>query len=358
MNQDDLREYVETVQPILEEHPQMGETATREAVIRKFLTLLGWDGIPKPTYPEYPVPIRGQSYHVDYALIPDEEPLAFIEVKACSTTIVDDHREQLRDYMKQANVEQGLLTNGKEYEFFVLYNVDPGTEVDCVGRVRLEELPNSLPVVSAFTKTKIQQGESTTDLERLRRLRRVRTQLQTDKNALAEDIVEVFEDHELESLSSQVETEAKNLVDQLISTISEELSTVEDSDTDAVTSPTPPVEEEGQYAIQLRNQDGELRNRVAASNQTDAMAKAVNHLIEHHDLISQIEPLPFTPGRKKALINTQPTYPDGEEEMRTYREVGGGKYYLDTHASKVQKKRDLQRLADQCGVEIDTEGEW
>lgn len=358
MNRDDLREYVETVQPILEEHPQMGETATREAVIRKFLALLGWKGVPKPTYPEYPVPIRGQTYHVDYALIPGEEPLAFIEVKACATTIVDDHREQLRDYMKQANGEQGLLTNGKEYEFFVLYNVDPGTEVDCLDRVSLEDLPNSLPVVSAFTKTRIQRGESTTDLERLRRLRQVRTNLQADKNNIAEEIVEVFEDHGLESLSSQVETEAKNLVDQLITTVGEELSTVEDSDIGAATPPAPHVEEDGQYAIQLRSKNGELLNQVAAPNQTDAMARAVNYLIEHHDLISQIEPLPFTPGRKKALINTQPTYPDGEQEMRTYRELSGGEYYLDTHASKEGKKRGLQQLADRCGIEIDTEGEW
>jgi hypothetical protein len=88
------------------------------------------------------------------------------------------------------------------------------------------------------------------------------------------------------------------------------------------------------------------------------MAKAVDYLVNQHDLISQIEPLPYVPGRKKALINTQPTYPDGEQEMRQPWELNGGKYYLDTHAGKEQKKRDLQRLADQCGLEIDTEGGW
>lgn len=58
-------------------------------------------------------------------------------------------------------------------------------------------------------------------------------------------------------------------------------------------------------------------------------AGAVNYLIENHDLISEIEPLPYIPGREKAIINDSPTSPHDAEAMRAHRELVNG-YYLDT----------------------------
>ena len=87
------------------------------------------------------------------------------------------------------------------------------------------------------------------------------------------------------------------------------------------------------------------------------MAKTVDYLIENHDLISALEPLPYVPGRKNALINDEPIHPDDKGEMRTYRELANG-YYLYTSLNKRAKKRHIERLANKCGLVVKFDGGW
>jgi hypothetical protein len=78
----------------------------------------------------------------------------------------------------------------------------------------------------------------------------------------------------------------------------------------------------------------------------------VDHLIQAHDLISTVGPLPYIPGKKRAIVNDEPTY-DGSE-MALPREVGQG-YYLETNLSWDQKKREVKRMANACGLDITVE---
>jgi len=87
------------------------------------------------------------------------------------------------------------------------------------------------------------------------------------------------------------------------------------------------------------------------------MAEAVSELVENHNLISKIEPLPYIPGREKAIINSQPTSPHDEEAMRNFRELPGG-YYLDTHMSGTRKKSYLQKFAEKCQLAVEFDEEW
>jgi hypothetical protein len=86
------------------------------------------------------------------------------------------------------------------------------------------------------------------------------------------------------------------------------------------------------------------------------MADTVEYLIDNHDLISAIEPLPYIPGRTKIVLNDRPTYPDEEKDMRLPRELNGG-YYLETHNSKEGKRREFRRLVELCGLEIEFEAD-
>jgi hypothetical protein len=47
------------------------------------------------------------------------------------------------------------------------------------------------------------------------------------------------------------------------------------------------------------------------------MAEAVSYLIENHDLILEIEPFPYIPGRGRAMINDGifPRRTRGDEEL-------------------------------------------
>jgi hypothetical protein len=79
------------------------------------------------------------------------------------------------------------------------------------------------------------------------------------------------------------------------------------------------------------------------------MAEAVGYLIDKHYLLSRIS-LPYVPGNKKAILNTEPYHPDGSK-MTGFREVLGD-YYLDTHMNKRGKEKELSRLAWKCGLEV------
>lgn len=53
----------------------------------------------------------------------------------------------------------------------------------------------------------------------------------------------------------------------------------------------------GEYVIKITNGDAGITT-FADDNQSDVMADAVNYLIESHDLISEIGPIPLSPARE------------------------------------------------------------
>jgi hypothetical protein len=124
----------------------------------------------------------------------------------------------------------------------------------------------------------------------------------------------------------------------------------ENTDQDDFTTAT------GEYVIRLQNETATLAT-FSDTNQSNVMAEATNYLIENHDLISELEPLPYVPGNKNAMINNKPVHPDGEREMRTYRELADG-YYLFTSLNKSAKKRHVQWFADKCRLSVTFDGEW
>ena len=121
MNGDEVRDYVEQSDAVLEASPQMDEANTKAAILRDFLDLLDWQ-IPQNTQLEYSVEAFGQTYKVDYALILDGTPVAFLEAKGADTALTADHDEQLSSYMMNKNVNYGILTNGKQYSQTVYNN--------------------------------------------------------------------------------------------------------------------------------------------------------------------------------------------------------------------------------------------
>jgi hypothetical protein len=85
------------------------------------------------------------------------------------------------------------------------------------------------------------------------------------------------------------------------------------------------------------------------SVQSDLIASIVDHLIQNHDLIPVIQPLPYIPAEKRAIIHDKPTY--NGTKMAQSRELEEG-YYLEVNLSWDQKQREIERLADACGLEV------
>jgi len=200
----------------------MDEANTKAAVLRNFLELLDWQ-IPQNTQLEYSVKAFGQTYKVDYSLILDGTPVAFLEAKGADTALTDDHEEQLSSYMMNKNVTYGILTNGKEYRFFQRRVDASNVDVQKVGNVALEDLPNRLAVLKAYEKDAIESGESGKILGRINEFREARQTLETDKDALAVELSNTLADTVSDSISSLAETQAKEMIDRLVEDIDSEI---------------------------------------------------------------------------------------------------------------------------------------
>ena len=222
MNRDAVREYVEQSDAVLAASPQMDEANTKAAILRDFLDLLDWQ-IPQNTQLEYSVEAFGQTYKVDYALILDGTPVAFLEAKGADTALTADHDEQLSSYMMNKNVNYGILTNGKQYRFFQRRVDASKVNVQQVGDVTLEDLPNRLAVVKAFKKDAIESGESGKILGRINELREARRTLEAEKDDLAVELSNVLTDEVSDAISSLAETQAKEMIDRLVANIESEI---------------------------------------------------------------------------------------------------------------------------------------
>jgi predicted type IV restriction endonuclease len=234
MDRDAVREYVEQSDAVLESSPQMDEANTKAAVLRDFLKLLGWQ-IPQNTQLEYSVEAFGQTYKVDYALILDGTPVAFLEAKGADTSLIDDHEEHLSSYMTNKNVTYGILTNGKQYRFFQRRVDASNVDVQKVGDVDLEDLPNRLAVLRAFEKDAIESGESGKILGRINELREARQTLESEKDDLAVELSNTLADEVSDSISSHAETQMKEMIDRLIADIESEINTDNGGGTDTPT---------------------------------------------------------------------------------------------------------------------------
>ena len=173
MDREAVREYVERAQSVIDTSPQMDEANTKAAILRNFLELLGWE-IPTNTQLEYSVKAFGQTYKVDYALVLDGVPVAFLEAKGVDTSLTVDHDEQLSSYMTNENVTYGILTNGTQYRFFQRRVDASNVDVQKAADVKLEALRSRVSILNAYEADTIQSGESGTILRRINELREQR----------------------------------------------------------------------------------------------------------------------------------------------------------------------------------------
>lgn len=238
MDKDAVKEYVERSQSTIESSPQMGEATTKAAVLRNFLDLLNWQ-IPSNTELEYSVKAFGRTFKVDYALVLEGAPVAFLEAKGVDTPLTDDHREQIQEYMKSEDVNLGILTNGEQYVFFRRQVIDTKVRVNTLAEMRLDDLPERVTILQAFTKNAIQNDESEKILNRIRELRDARTTLEDSKESLASDVASLMTETVSETISSQAESQAKEMIDRLIGDIAGEINS-ETAATPSTTATTTP----------------------------------------------------------------------------------------------------------------------
>lgn len=359
MDRGAVEDYVARSESVFEASPQMDEANTKAAVLSDFLDLLGWE-VPTNTQLEYPVEVFGKTYNVDYALILEGTPVAFFESKGVDTPLKSDHEGQLSDYMKNQDVNYGILSNGKEYRFYQRRVTEENVTVRRIIDVKLESLPKWTSVLNEYTKPAIEDGGSG-ELERINELRDARRSLAGDKDELATEIANLLNNRVSETISSIVEPQTKELIDRIVENIDAEISTdattgeggaeiIDEGDSERATGPAG----EEEYTVRFYANESES-STFSADVQGDVLVKSVSFLVSNRNLISKIEPLPYIPGRTRAIIHDSAEY-DGHT-MKLPKDLDGG-YVLEANLSADQKKREIRRLADQCGLSVSFSGDW
>lgn len=352
--------YVEDARSTIKAAPQMDEANTKAAILQSFLTLLDWE-IPKNTQLEYSVEAFGQTYKVDYALVLEGTPVAFLEAKGVDTALNDDHEKQLSSYMSNKNVNYGILTNAEEYRFFQRRVAGSDVSVRCVGTADLDTLENRSTLLEAYTKADVESGEGKEKLERINQLREAQNKLETRKDSLAEDLVNVLTEGVSGSIASLAESQSKELIDRLIADIEREIASgnSEYRNPGKTNTPQDPHDNSNDspisgYWIKLLNGD-DLLAEFHEDQQARAFVEAVNYLAMEYSLISKIDEFPYIPGRTRPILHEE-TSSDGVEMVQP-REITGG-YYVETNLSSVQKRRELDRLIAHYDFTVKFDGDW
>ncbi len=106
------------------------------------------------------------------------------------------------------------------------------------------------------------------------------------------------------------------------------------------------------YVVQFVEDEGhsfEIRGDL----QSKTMVDAANYLITNHDLMERIE-IPWVPGRSKAVINDRDEW---EGAVVAYQPLEDG-YYIDTNVNSAGKQREIKRMAQICGIDVNFKGDW
>jgi hypothetical protein len=365
MDREDIDEYVERCQQLIESSPQMDEENTKVKLIQPFLELLGWDLYSTEVALEYTIPMASGSTHVDYALLVGESPVVFVEAKPVRSTLTDDEVRQLRSYMRQElDVDWGILTNGKSFEVLTKNRHDNGAEEVSVVQFNLDDLSENPEVLELLTKESIRSGKAGDIAEQVAQTNRAIRTLQENEESVTVSVTEAVES-EVGELTIDLEEQSREFVQNLVSVlreqrhfISEEVPTdCNDSSGTSESEQAATVELQG-YIIRFSDgKDIPENNGEIHTKQKQNMGEAVDFLIEEHDLIDEIEIPHFPPkARKNCSINTEPVHPNGEEMRLPYELTNG--MYLHTSLNTRGKKSRIRNLAEYVELSVEFLGEW
>ena len=145
------------------------EAATKQFIVLPILTALGWDYANIDTLEVWPEFRVGNSNKVDYALQAEGKPLIFVECKRWNASIeLAEPQDQIARYIFQEGVDIGIITNGKEWDFYFAYK----THVPWKNRKFCSiEVNNQQEAIANFqkylSKSRVIDGSAKTEAEKI-----------------------------------------------------------------------------------------------------------------------------------------------------------------------------------------------
>lgn len=149
------------------------------------------------------------SRSVDYALVHDDQPLAFVMTQGYSEDIPES--SGIADLFRDEGFSWGLLTNGKRHEF---YTVVDG-EVEQLETLRTDDLLNNYEFLTYMTVDSLVSGRTERERARYERVVRDREIIRSSAQRLASDLTDSVSSVDESVIRSETERLTENLEKEL-----------------------------------------------------------------------------------------------------------------------------------------------
>ncbi|PSP87778.1 hypothetical protein BRC90_10075 [Halobacteriales archaeon QS_4_69_34] len=200
MDSSDVQAYVERSRVQLEADPQMSEQNTKTKLIDPLIRLLGWDLYSSEVELEYSLQIGTRNPRVDYALLLNNTPEVFIEVKSSGVRIKNKHLNQSGSYMRQEGVRWGLLTNGRRFQVLRSYNDGGKPGENLLADIKLEDVYDEWQLLSCISKSQIQSGEADERADGILKRKTAIEDLKSNKEEIVGAVVETVTSNIVDTL--------------------------------------------------------------------------------------------------------------------------------------------------------------
>lgn len=237
MNREDWKSFVEKIQSIIANNPNLDEANTKSRIIGPLLKKLGWDPIEGDVRAEFPIKFATSTSHVDYALMVEGSPAVFVEAKALRSDINPGHAKQLIDYGRHKGVHWCVLTNGKELRVYNSAWLDPEeehTQEALVEALTVGEFVENLDIVEKISKDSITTGKTGQAFKRIKQTNDTIDNLTDHKQEIRANVEELLDDYVGELVKDKVSQTTSQFIQGLIDELSEYPRTVTpEPDTDS-----------------------------------------------------------------------------------------------------------------------------
>ncbi|WP_435349055.1 hypothetical protein [Haloarchaeobius sp. HRN-SO-5] len=371
MGPDELQSYVDDARATIAESVELGRRNTELRLVEPFLECLGWDVRSSAVEAAYRV--ADEKAVIDYALLVDAEPAIFVDVLACEESLNPTAGEELVSLMAAADVEWGILTNGRTFAF-VARRADGEDGFTC----ELDSLPDRASALQRFTPDGASEYVRQPD-----RRRAAARRILEHRKSLEQAIVD-----ELEKLADEPEAvpreELYAITSSFVGELTETLATKDAAESAArISDPDPetaaaspgdgaqtgevetPIESDGAGHPALDG-DGEYVARlfdgsstvgaVGGSSVAGTMKEVVDYLVDQHHLHAGLS-LPYGPGDDDhAVINREPEHPNGDP-MDEYVRLDSGPF-LWTAGDLEERRERIEALAERVGLRVMFQADW
>lgn len=351
---DELQEYSKSV---IEEYPQMDEENTRSKLIQPFLQVLGWS-IAFDAKMEHKLQVGSTRKSVDYALEIDDSPVIFVEAKGLYEDIDDKHIDQIESYMRVADINWGVLTNGKIYKIYRMQYRGQNSKITKIHELDVTEVSRRKNKARIVSKKSIRSGESENIAERKTKISEAQDTLKQKKEEMSEKMAKIIEEETNPVVTNHAESMSRKFIDDIIEKLDEESAKNElkkiEYDSDKNRTRTEGEKDSDGYLSYLRREvgfnigeDGKLVPGEGLDYASDALVESLELMFDDGHIADDDIPLRIR-NRSRFFINYN-KYQDSnrEKEMPSKRRICDNDYYLNTNQNNKEKIKILKYLVDE-----------